>query len=92
MADTTNRNDGHLDLSLKRTIDAPRAYLRSRRAFHTIMRSPEGPDFPCDGSITLEPEFHRMISMPARGSRGRGAGRRRSFVSIVPARPTTATL
>jgi hypothetical protein len=23
MADTTNRNDGHLDLSLKRTIDAP---------------------------------------------------------------------
>jgi uncharacterized protein YndB with AHSA1/START domain len=74
MTDGTDRNDGHLDLSLKRTIDAPRALiwqawtdpqhvkkwwapapwtttecqidLRPGGIFRTVMRSPEGQDFP----------------------------------------------
>jgi hypothetical protein len=61
MADTTNRNDGHLDLSLKRTIDAPRAYLRPRRAFHTIMRSPEGRDFPFQCPLAVRGDAARDV-------------------------------
>ena len=76
MTDDTSRNDGRLDLSLKRTIDAPPALiwkawtdpqqvkkwwapapwttteceidLRPGGLFRTVMRSPEGQDFPYD--------------------------------------------
>lgn len=74
MPNDTNRNDGRLDLTLERTIDAPRALiwrvwtdpehlkqwfvprpwttveceldLRPGGIFRTVMRSPEGQDFP----------------------------------------------
>ncbi len=74
MANDTNRSDGRLDLTLKRTIVAPRALiwkvwtdpehvkkwwapapwtttdcdmdLRPGGIFRTVMRSPEGQDFP----------------------------------------------
>lgn len=74
MANDANRNDGHLDLKLERTIDAPRALIwkvwtdpehikkwwaprpwttvecemdvRPGGVFRTVMRSPEGQDFP----------------------------------------------
>lgn len=77
MPNDMNRNDGRLDLTLERTIDAPRALiwnvwtdpahvkkwfvprpwtiadceldLRPGGVFRTVMRSPEGQDFPHAG-------------------------------------------
>ena len=77
MADGKDRNDGHLDLTIERTIDAPVSLiwkvwtdpahlkkwwaprpwttvdctlnLRPGGRFRTVMRSPEGQDFPYDG-------------------------------------------
>jgi len=88
MPNDANRNDDRLDLTLKRTIDAPRALiwkawtdpehvknwwaprpwtttevdmeLRPGGIFRTVMRSPEGKDFPHVGCF-LEIVKHERI-------------------------------
>ncbi len=89
MPNDTNRDDGRLDLTLQRTIDAPRALiwkvwtdpehlkkwftpkpwmtvecemnLRPGGIFRTVMRSPEGQDFPHVGCFLEIVENEKMI-------------------------------
>src|SRR5262245_56674929 len=89
MAYDTDRNDGHLDLTIERTIDAPRAPiwkawtepqhvnewwapghltttdctidLRPGGIFRTVMRSPEGKDFPYVGCFLELVENEKIV-------------------------------
>jgi uncharacterized protein YndB with AHSA1/START domain len=93
MLDVTSRNDSRLDLSLRRTIDAPRALiwkvwtdpehvkkwwapapwttveceldLRPGGIFRTVMRSPEGQEFPHVACFLELVENERMVMTSA---------------------------
>jgi uncharacterized protein YndB with AHSA1/START domain len=113
MANEPDRNDGHLDLTLRRTIDAPRALiwkvwtdpeqvkewwapapwtttecdleLRPGGIFRTVMRSPEGQEYPHVGCFLELVENEKMVFTTALEPGYRPAGDARKSEAKDPA-------